>query len=717
MAESESIAVELYYDGAWHDLVTDDEVFTAPIVIQRGQGDESKAPRPCQITMQLDNRTDKYRPTNPESPLYGKAGRNTPLRVKVDDSIRGIGEASSWECDQSRDFREHPRRGRKWTDVQAGGLLERINGWTLPLRSPFRYHNDGLSNIIGYWPGEQDRGSTALTSTITGTVEAAFRDMAPDSQYRPPGSGPLLDFGSSDSAELGAYFVPDPTGSDTAGWQMSWAGRYGTLAAGEQDIFDWETVSLTGVRTAYGLYLNPTTGNMLIYASRAGVSLLAYAQSYLDWDFNEWTMFSVDATYSGGTTTIFVNFANGDGTATSFISTSFAGSPHRLDNWNASRFSGVPDGSTIGHVIGAKVGSSGGTDLYSSARRTAFAGHPAELAGVRFGRLCDQFSIGYYVGSEYATSALIGPQQTVTLADQFTEIATTDDGLLYDHRSELKIFYKSRQDRYRQTATTIYPEDLPWQPKESFDNSGVANIVTVSQVLGGDYTATDSTSSMGTQDPPDGIGEKRRTVDVNMQYPGSDGPQEANWWLRRGTVDLPRFPQLTVNLGALDAERRAAVEAIDVGDVIEIPRLRENTIRLHVLGYTETIRPGDHGGIRRTITFVCRPDQQFQAGEWDATDSLWDLRTCTLSASAAVGVTTLTLAITADEAWSSTSAFDLLISGELVGVPVGGAGARGGSAGAYTQTLTGVTRSKNGIRKTLPSGSEVRASDLGRWVL
>ena len=37
------VAVELFYDGAWHDLVRNDDVFTTPIVIKRGQSDELRS--------------------------------------------------------------------------------------------------------------------------------------------------------------------------------------------------------------------------------------------------------------------------------------------------------------------------------------------------------------------------------------------------------------------------------------------------------------------------------------------------------------------------------------------------------------------------------------------------------------------------------------------------------------------------------------------------
>src|SRR6185369_14234236 len=131
----QNLGLELYYSGSWHNLVTSSEVFSgASVTIRRGLGDESGGwPRPAQVTAQLDNSADKYRTTNPESPLYGLAGRNTPMRASVGGTVRAVVEASSWSADQTPDFRDSPRRGKAWVDVTGSGLLQRIGQWTAPI--------------------------------------------------------------------------------------------------------------------------------------------------------------------------------------------------------------------------------------------------------------------------------------------------------------------------------------------------------------------------------------------------------------------------------------------------------------------------------------------------------------------------------------------------------------------------------------------------------
>lgn len=76
------IITELFIDGAWVD-VSGDVYNRDPIHITRGRADESSSVDPSSCTLTLNNRGGKYSPRNPNSPYYGKIGRNTPIRVSV----------------------------------------------------------------------------------------------------------------------------------------------------------------------------------------------------------------------------------------------------------------------------------------------------------------------------------------------------------------------------------------------------------------------------------------------------------------------------------------------------------------------------------------------------------------------------------------------------------------------------------------------------------
>lgn len=71
---------ELFYDGAWHPASVRE---SAPVSITRGLSGEGTRAEPTTATMTLGNRDGQYSPHNPASPLYGKIGRNTPIRFSV----------------------------------------------------------------------------------------------------------------------------------------------------------------------------------------------------------------------------------------------------------------------------------------------------------------------------------------------------------------------------------------------------------------------------------------------------------------------------------------------------------------------------------------------------------------------------------------------------------------------------------------------------------
>lgn len=76
------VLIELFISGAWTNITAD--VYRRDgIHITRGRADEGQRVDPGKCTLTLNNRSGKYSPKNPMSPLYGQIGRNTPVRVSV----------------------------------------------------------------------------------------------------------------------------------------------------------------------------------------------------------------------------------------------------------------------------------------------------------------------------------------------------------------------------------------------------------------------------------------------------------------------------------------------------------------------------------------------------------------------------------------------------------------------------------------------------------
>ncbi|RSS51364.1 hypothetical protein [Streptomyces sp. WAC01280] len=78
------VDVELQIGGVWTDITTD--AYTrSPIGTECGRSEESTRTDPSKASLELNNRLGKYSPRNPMSPYYGLIGRNTPVRIAVND--------------------------------------------------------------------------------------------------------------------------------------------------------------------------------------------------------------------------------------------------------------------------------------------------------------------------------------------------------------------------------------------------------------------------------------------------------------------------------------------------------------------------------------------------------------------------------------------------------------------------------------------------------
>lgn len=84
------VFVDLFIDGEWTEITTD--VRQDPhLVVTRGRPDEGSRADPGRCPMSINNKLGVYSPRNPESPLYGKIGRNTPIRMGRGIPVTGAG--------------------------------------------------------------------------------------------------------------------------------------------------------------------------------------------------------------------------------------------------------------------------------------------------------------------------------------------------------------------------------------------------------------------------------------------------------------------------------------------------------------------------------------------------------------------------------------------------------------------------------------------------
>ena len=711
MAE-QNVDVALFYDGAYRSVP--DEVFVAEqIRVQRGQGDEGAALRPAKVTLTFNNAGDKWRPTNPMSALYGKAGRNTPLQVAVDGTTLATVEATSWSPDRTLKAAppslEHPNgQGRSSVDLEAYGLLGRIAQWSDPLKSPFYRYNyatfgpDGTDTLVGYFPLEDPRASRTLFSPVPGTVTQTVRNASFQSAERPAGSDPLTDLGTS--GILGGTFAR--TGLANSGFQVSWTMRYDELpGTGLYGIVNF----ITSTGAGYELLFENGTGLYMQVGISGGATLVSSGFSFGDTDFTNWTMFRIKVTESGGTVSVetaWVSEADPDTVAG--VTHTYAGTTGYLQSWGLTHGSGSDSGSGVvyGHLLGLSTGAS---DLLSVNRIDAFLGHPAEPAGTRFLRLLTEVGLtGSLLGSAADTWPM-GPQRGDTLLNLLQEIARTEDALIFDDADVIGLVMRTRRDRYNQTPALelTFGLDVAAPFNEILDDLDTHNRIVMAQRDGGQYETALTTGTMSTAAPPNGVGEYRQQVDVDVDDEANDLPALGGWWLNRGTLARSRYASVTVDLVA-NPEHAAACNTLEIGDLITVAGYEPDTIPLIVIGFVKVI--GSH---TRKITFTTVPADLFEPGVYDT--ARYDSGSTTTGAAYSPATASIVFSTTSSgDVWSTTATpYDCVCAGERFTVTAMGAVS---GSGPYLQTAT-VIRGVNGIRKTLPAGEPIHTATPGRYGL
>lgn len=74
------IRAQLFYGGVWHDVPLSTR---SGVTITPGRTDPTADPAASSARFTVDNISGQFNPVNPMSPLYGRVGRNTPVRLIV----------------------------------------------------------------------------------------------------------------------------------------------------------------------------------------------------------------------------------------------------------------------------------------------------------------------------------------------------------------------------------------------------------------------------------------------------------------------------------------------------------------------------------------------------------------------------------------------------------------------------------------------------------
>jgi hypothetical protein len=697
MAIKHEVAVELFYSGDWHDHAATEEVYTGEathgddIKISHGKGAWSGGITPAQATLVF--RSWRFNPDNVSGDLYGLIGRNTPIRITVDGAVRFSGEVASWTPKQS--LGGDVQVPDRWVEVEAGGILRRLQTGTDPLPSSLRtFYLQDPSEPLAYWP--LDSGQLSLVGLpevggasfdiSDGAAKFAGADLA---LWLEPGVeiGHGLDL-SSMAGNVTMSKTPNR-------WTVDHMRRHAPDSRGLDLQVIGNTVSASAERYDWVLEIEPTTAQLrffqlLVDDSPSSVLLDTIAPDIFD-DQPHHLRLELN---QDGTGIDWVISVDGVSASTGTVAAS------DMQGVSAVRFNSFTDASPTAAVVGhVAVWSGTPPDLDETV--TAAFGYPGETAGERFFRLSDEAPVTSEVRGDDADTVPMGPQFPGKLVAQYEEIQDADDGIIADNHRAFWVTYKTGRDRYNQTPAleldyAAYEIAPPLNPV--IDDKLIRNDVTVSRREGASARAVD-------EDNVDAVGRYTDSLDVNV-FSDLVVDAAAGWQLHTGTVagSGTRFDRLTIDLDACP-HLADAVAATNIGDRATIDHLpaelTPDLANLLVIGWNETIAPD-----RRKIIFNCIPEAALHIAELEHADyaTVGPMFT-TLSGNHSASTTSLAIQMHGDGPWDHETDFDIVISGERMTVTAAGAGS--GTFPNQSQTLT-VVRSVNGVVKSHLNGLDVR---------
>jgi len=704
------IGVEILLGGAWIDI-TNKVYYRDKINLTRGRTSERQTADAQQATMTLDNTDGRFSARNPNGIYYGQLGRNTPLRVFVSDpgapwarQYRFYGEVGEWPL--------------KWdttgTDIYvpitAAGIFRRLGTGSAFRSAYFRGCTSAASPITllqAYWPCEDGAISTQIAAGLSGVAAMTIVGapvLATDSASflcsdALPTMGTATFYGT----------VPNHTSTNNIQVRMLAAFPSGGIT-NNAVIF---RVNASGTAGRYDVYYT-TGGNLGVKVYDRGGTLLKDTGA-IGFAVNGTAVrISLQASPSGGDIAITLATLVPGATSGGFWNDTVTSATVGISRTVAIAPQKDCSGLTAGHLT---VQSTVTSIFTNDDQLRAYAG---ERAASRVARLCTEESIAYF--SPENGSALMGAQGQKTLLELLRECEDADDGLLFESRDFLGVYYQARNNMSTQNADITFnyaAADLStFEPVD--DDQNIVNDVTTTRT--GGFTASGgssarfiiTTGTLSTQAPPAGVGTYATNVEVNVQF-DAQLIDQASWRAYLGTVDEARYPAIGVDFGRVNLAPSTTLNkqavTVEISDRLVVTNppawLPPDSISQIIIGMAEQMDQRT-----RTLTYVCVPESPYRIGVYDNSsfNSRYDGTDSKLSGVHDSVTTTLIVASVSGTLWTiADGSFDIMVEGERMTVT----NVVGGSS---PQTFT-VTRSVNGIVKTHNDCAAIVLFSPAHWSL
>jgi hypothetical protein len=509
--------------------------------------------------------------------------------------VRFVGEVSSWTPEWDTGGFDVVCK------VEATGVMRRMGQGAVPARSPMyrEFTAPYRSNIVAYWPMEDESGATSLASAFEGHPAMSMTGTVTPANYSDwTASDPIPTVGT------GSMHAIVPTYTATS--YLFARGFFAVPVAGVVSTQRLFSFSQTGTARTWSVYVN-TSGNLDLRAYD-GDGLQVLSTGFVAFGINgKKRSIGIELTQSGSDIAYRL-FAYDIDTSTIFnsiaVSTSGTLTGYTVGRCTTVRFGedGLMNDTAIGHFAIAD-----GSTAFSSTGG-ALLGWNGETGAARIFRLGLEEDIPSY--STAPGDEDMGVQARATVLELMRAAAEVDEGILAEQRDILGIRHVQRTSLYNQAPAFVldYTGDdglvVPLEPTD--DDQQVSNDVTVQRDGGSSARVfdDDTDSPLSILAPPDGVGVYDASYTLSL-HDDDQNALHAGWRLHLGTWDETRFPQVSVNLAGAPSSIAEAV-ACDIGSRIQIDDtpvwLPPDDIDLMVQGYAETLSQYVWG-----IVFNCTP--------------------------------------------------------------------------------------------------------------
>lgn len=700
---------QVQLDGATWTGVTADVLQGEEVVVDAGYAQEGVV-RPTKLKWTFNNASDAWRPSSPTSPLYGSSGRRMKAAVAMDGQVVAVGEASRYQPDETLEFSATGgARGRRWVEIEAEGVLRRIGTWSSVVRSPLYRHITGYANLRGYWPLEDGRDATQSANAYRGGRPGYLQNVTLDAEG-PFGAAAAAQVGTGDALASGWF----NTMSTTAGYQIHVITKLKAVPANgtPETLFRWRSSS--GLDMQWNI--KNDSYNMRVIDADGVTRLDSYVLFGAGAEPDQFMQFRWKVYQSGSNVVIEAGW-NAQGDSVPFYGLTFTVTSVTVGRPIYWRVQGNQH--TAEMLFGQVFAVTGVSDnLQSYAMNRAFDGYVGETAIARFERLMTAAGIYWTWWGSTSETVRMGRQRAATLLELLKEIAETDDGLIFDLRDTVGVHFRSRRNLYQQPVkiTLQYGVHIAAPLTEVIDDVGIANVVTVKQLEGSEYTAALDTGPMSSAPPPAGVGEQEQSYSVNVA--DESYLEQIAWWrLARGTVLGSRWPQVTVDLDrpGVTSGDMAIVSQLIPGDRVQIAGRTPDVIDLMIIGTQHRLDTR----YRRRAVLTCIPYDAFRVGKYHGAGGSGHRYTLTDSVTTAnlaggsggtYSTTYGTIYVASPSGtWGTNTPYDITVAGERM--TVNSVFTSGSGQGLN------VTRSVNGVTKTHVAGEPVMLFDAVRYAL